>query len=340
MLSPSCFIIHAAKKEADMAVRKDDSDEGRMFEVADYGRELPREIDPGKPYWVLGGKAALFGMPHPNRLARDGQKDLFKRLQNAKVQVIINLSGRRYANPDPNWFDYQEFFITDGGPMDGEQNILWAAVAYVVKSLKAGKSVVIHCEGGTGRTGVTIGCVLCKLGKGTGQDIAIWLSELNNRRPGKRWPEASIQGKIVRECCPDKKGNDRQVIDPATRNIKKVSLFSDEERSFMCTVVAVNGDRITVRRHDTGEVIEVSSRFLQKQERPREEQRNVQDIFASATPEDLQERARQYPYILLDEVQRTLALFAKKLSSAKAEKLKNDLLDINARIEVLKKKIN
>ncbi len=239
------------------------------YVIADYGKTLPDQIDPYKPYRVLGGKAPLFGMPHPS-VARGEGDLLFAALYKAGVRLVIDLvnhdSYPAYAHAD---MDRKCFPVTDRGPInDQEQVVLQQAVNEACKVLNKGHGVVIHCHGGTGRTGTVIGCILSRLKKGSGDEIVAWLDKLNKAR-GKNngWPEARVQGDLVKACYVDTKEISQPVINPALRNIQEVSIISDENHGRTGVIVAIEGDRAKVRFSDTGEVAEVSLRFLKKMDK-------------------------------------------------------------------------
>jgi protein-tyrosine phosphatase len=63
--------------------------------------------------------------------------------------------------------------------------------------LQAGDGVVVHCAGGTGRTGTVIGCVLRLLGVAAVQVIS-YLDHLHQARGRSGWPEAEWQSQVVR----------------------------------------------------------------------------------------------------------------------------------------------
>jgi protein-tyrosine phosphatase len=81
-----------------------------------------------------------------------------------------------------------------------EAAVLRDIVQAVVCELQAGRGVVVHCVGGTGRTGTIIGCSLRALGL-TVEDVLAYMTIVNRERqkyPGwKGWPESDWQRRQV-----------------------------------------------------------------------------------------------------------------------------------------------
>ena len=84
-------------------------------------------------------------------------------------------------------------------PRDPEQeeSLVHEATQAVVSQLQAGAGVVVHCAGGTGRTGTVIGCVLRVLGVAAVQVIS-YLDHLHQARGRSGWPESAWQSQVVR----------------------------------------------------------------------------------------------------------------------------------------------
>lgn len=78
-----------------------------------------------------------------------------------------------------------------------EKNRVWQAASLVLSLINQRLGVVVHCAGGTGRTGTVIGCVL----RGLGYNSSVILSYLDrlNRMRGARngWPESQWQAEII-----------------------------------------------------------------------------------------------------------------------------------------------
>jgi hypothetical protein len=69
-------------------------------------------------------------------------------------------------------------------------------------SLQAGKKIYLHCWGGIGRTGTTVGCYLVRRGK-TGAaalaQLAEWWQKVPKSRIHPHSPETYEQAEFIRE---------------------------------------------------------------------------------------------------------------------------------------------
>jgi protein-tyrosine phosphatase len=83
-----------------------------------------------------------------------------------------------------------------------EADMLRDVVQAVVEELRAGRGVVVHCAGGTGRTGTVIACALAALGVSEGE-VLKYMSTVNAAR-GKShgWPESEWQKNQVASFVP------------------------------------------------------------------------------------------------------------------------------------------
>lgn len=90
--------------------------------------------------------------------------------------------------------------LLPGEPAAEEGRVRRAAEA-VLAELGRGRGVVVHCEGGTGRTGTVIGCVLRGLGHDTA-DILAYLDRVNKARGVEGWPESGWQASMVEAFLP------------------------------------------------------------------------------------------------------------------------------------------
>jgi protein-tyrosine phosphatase len=76
-----------------------------------------------------------------------------------------------------------------------ERRVRQAALA-VLDHLRRGEGVLVHCAGGTGRTGTVIGCALRGLGYDS-QRVVDYLDRLHKARGRDGWPESGWQAKVV-----------------------------------------------------------------------------------------------------------------------------------------------
>jgi len=158
---------------------------------------LPGLAVPYDFYWVVQHPAPLAGMPYPS--AQTPWHDLAA----AGFRHIICLEGHGPAyDPSPltvsRRTSLQDLY---GGnvPRDPEQeeSLIHEAAHAVVSKLQAGEGVIVHCAGGTGRTGTVLGCVLRVLGVAAVQVIT-YLDHLHQARGRSGWPESEWQSQVVR----------------------------------------------------------------------------------------------------------------------------------------------
>jgi hypothetical protein len=148
-------------------------------------------------YWVLRHPAPLAGMSYPS--PRTPWHDLTA----LGFRHVICLEGGGLAyDPSPLTLS-QRRSLQDlyGGstPRDPEreEELVREVTDAVVTKLQAGEGVVVHCAGGTGRTGTIIGCVLRLLGVPASQVIT-YLDHLHRARGRSGWPESEWQSQLVR----------------------------------------------------------------------------------------------------------------------------------------------
>ncbi len=73
-----------------------------------------------------------------------------------------------------------------------EERRIWDAARLVAEHVSRGEGVVVHCAGGTGRTGTVLACALRQLGRSADEAI----DSVRMHRP--HWPESPWQEDVVR----------------------------------------------------------------------------------------------------------------------------------------------
>jgi hypothetical protein len=145
----------------------------RFYRVLDAPAPLAGMSFPDRPFWTAIGAAGFASIvcltddvppydPSPLRVLR--------------ARKFEDLVGGRHP-PDPQ----------------READMLRYVVRAVVEDLRAGRGVVVHCAGGTGRTGTVIACVLATLGMSEA-DVMQYMSTVNRARGMDHgWPESDWQ---------------------------------------------------------------------------------------------------------------------------------------------------
>ena len=158
------------------------------------GFDVPRDR-----YCVALDPAPLFGMPYPGNRTREA----WQALAAAGARGVLCLAGESPGyDPSPleliGAVDLEDLF--HGGPphdLTAELELVRRQVDLVLERLTAGVGVVVHCAGGTGRTGTVLGCVLVRLGHEPRRVIE-YLEGVHRARGRAGWPEAEWQAEVVR----------------------------------------------------------------------------------------------------------------------------------------------
>ncbi len=158
--------------------------------------EVPGLRLPADVYFALADPAPLAGMAYP--AAGMGWGDLHK----VGLKQVVCLTGDAFPyDPAPLQpllaTRLEDLFDRDPpkDPAIESRKVLHAATV-VARTIAGGQGVVVHCMGGTGRTGTVIGCALRLLGYPAPQVID-WLDRLNRERGEDGWPETAWQAEIV-----------------------------------------------------------------------------------------------------------------------------------------------
>lgn len=150
---------------------------------------------PAEAYVVLNTPAILAGMSYPNDQRWAGLSAL-----GIKWVVCLTEDAVPY-NPAPLQIVHCSK-LTDlyGGKFPSnpgkEEQRVCAAAERIVEFLLAGEGVVVHCAGGTGRTGSVLGCALVGLGYAP-SDVIAYLDNLHRARGRRGWPESPWQAEVV-----------------------------------------------------------------------------------------------------------------------------------------------
>jgi protein-tyrosine phosphatase len=152
---------------------------------------MPREF-----YWVLKDPAPLAGMPYPTAQTpwRNINAEGFKYI----VCLTEDVPG---YDPQPlkllHTVELEDLF--HGRPPQNpvrEERLIRTAVEAIAGKLAAGEGVVVHCAGGTGRTGTVIGCLL-RLQGFSYAEVLGYLDSLNKARAKAGWPESKWQAQLM-----------------------------------------------------------------------------------------------------------------------------------------------
>ncbi len=150
---------------------------------------------PGDVYWILRRPAPLLGMTRPTATT--------------PWATLFSLGARRVACLTDDVPDYDPAPLTFACAVglqdlcggihpdhpEAEAEKVQLAAASVLDALDRGEGVVVHCAGGTGRTGTVIGAALVALGI-PAADVIAHLQAVNKLR-GRTWPESPWQQELL-----------------------------------------------------------------------------------------------------------------------------------------------
>jgi protein-tyrosine phosphatase len=162
--------------------------------------EMPRlgDLDvPTQFYTILEEPAPLAGMPYP----RSGAP--WQLFYEHGFRHVVNLASDDPGyNPAPLSLLFaaslEDLFHRQPPRLPArEEELLHAALEETLSVLRCGEGVIVHCMGGTGRTGTLLGAVLVRLGLPSEEAIA-YLNSVNHHRAGRHWPESAWQADFLR----------------------------------------------------------------------------------------------------------------------------------------------
>jgi protein-tyrosine phosphatase len=155
-------------------------------------KSVPGLDTPQRFYQVLRTPAPLAGMSFPERPS-------WQAVSAAGFDSIVCLTNNAAPyDPSPlRVLRALQFEDLVGGrsPDDPtrEAEMLRDVVRLVVDEVQAGRGVVVHCVGGTGRTGTVIACALAALGLPEA-GVLDYMATVNvARRKSRGWPESDWQ---------------------------------------------------------------------------------------------------------------------------------------------------
>jgi protein-tyrosine phosphatase len=164
-------------------------------------RPIPGLAVPHDFYWVLPQPTPLAGMAYPwSRTPWSALADLGLRhvVDLAAQGPVYDPTPLRVAHTVPLEDLYGGLVPAHPGR---EERQIREAAGIVLGLLRQSAGVVVHCMGGTGRTGTVIGCTLRLLGLPTGEVLA-YLNTLHQARGKPGWPESPWQAAVVGRVCP------------------------------------------------------------------------------------------------------------------------------------------
>ncbi len=158
-------------------------------------------------YWVEPGR--FLAGEYPGTLDPESTRRRMDAFLEAGIDTFFDLTqdhelptylpeltdqARRYSRE----ITYHRFAIRDRGlPEPGQMPALLDAID---ASLAAGRKIYVHCWGGVGRTGMTVGCYLVRRGR-TGQQaldqLAAWWQDVPKRVHFPRSPETDEQVEFI-----------------------------------------------------------------------------------------------------------------------------------------------
>ena len=150
-------------------------------------------------YFVLGGPTPLAGMRYPN------SQTPWKRLYEAGLRKVVCLATEEPDyDPSPLQIEHAvclQDLVEGGEPQNSEKE--WKevqqAVEIVAACLASGEGVLVHCQGGRGRTGTVIGGAMLWRGFKP-SDIIVRLNEIHKQRGKlKGWPESPWQSGFIKD---------------------------------------------------------------------------------------------------------------------------------------------
>ena len=151
---------------------------------------------PDDLFWVHRAPVALAGMAYPGR----ADWSLLHEHGIGHVVALTHATVPYDASPcSVSAYPLQDL-VSGGPPRDAEHEraTVEQAALDVVRHLRRGIGVAVHCLGGRGRTGTVLGVALVQLGH-SADDIIDYFHRVNVGRGRRGWPESEWQASVVRD---------------------------------------------------------------------------------------------------------------------------------------------
>ena len=160
-------------------------------------------------YWVEEGRF-LAGEYPASRISFSSNTTL-QELLKAGIDTFIDLTeAHEFASYENSLIEeatrlgltatYQRFPIEDWG-LPGK-SLMVSILDAIDQALNTGHKVYLHCWGGIGRTGTTVGCYLVRHGLTGDQALAqldVWWQQVPKKRYYSRSPETDHQRDFIRD---------------------------------------------------------------------------------------------------------------------------------------------
>ena len=160
-------------------------------------------------YWVIPGR--FLAGQYPGGFGEERVRRRMDAFLEAGLDTFINLTGPDELPPYlPALLEEAKIYNRQvealqlpirafGLPSRAEMIVILDSID---AALAKGRNVYLHCWGGIGRTGLTVGCYLVRHGMGGGQalaQLAEWWQDDPRRASFPRTPETEEQVQFVRE---------------------------------------------------------------------------------------------------------------------------------------------